>query len=187
MALPSPGPADLSRDRLAPILDLYRALGGRAASPQLRPGAWDLAFRGGLVVELDEELHFNRYRRLTLEPSWAASLPWRQEYLVYTVQHETECFAAARGGKRWTNASCEAMFWTADPPGMFGTRGAPRWKQRALCEAMKDAVALDHSEMRVARLATVDRVGHGDLAAGLEGRFPIDPNALGRLFAQRST
>ena len=46
------------------IKELYRRLGGPLDSPTLRPGGWDLAFSGELVVELDEELHFNQYRRL---------------------------------------------------------------------------------------------------------------------------
>lgn len=184
---PSPRAADLSPERLRQILDLYRALGGRGLSPQLRPGAWDLAFQGGLVIELDEELHFNRYRRLTLEAEWTARLPWRRDYLVYTVQHEAECLAAARWGRRWTNPSCEAMFGSADPPGMFPSAGASRWKQRALYDAMKDAVALDHPEIRVARLAIVDCLGRVDLAAGLERRSAIDLDALRGLIAQRST
>jgi hypothetical protein len=50
---------------------LYRRLGGLLATPTWRPGGWDLVFGGSLVVELDEELHFNRYRALTLNSSWA--------------------------------------------------------------------------------------------------------------------
>jgi len=45
-------------------------------APTFRPGGWDLPFRGPLLVELDEELHFNCYRATTLEASWEADLPW---------------------------------------------------------------------------------------------------------------
>ncbi len=145
-SLPGPRMQDLPPDRLKQIAHLYRVLGGTRVSPQFRPGAWDLVFQGGLIVELDEELHFNRYRRATLEPAWTAELPWRHDYLEYTVDHETECLAAARWGKRWTNPSCEALFGVPDPPGTFAARGAPRWKQRALYDAMKDAAALGTSE-----------------------------------------
>lgn len=64
------------------LLTLYRDFGGLQDAPSFRPGPWDLAFEGGLVVELDEELHFNQYRGATLETSWADELPWtdaRQE------------------------------------------------------------------------------------------------------------
>ena len=55
----------------ADLHDLYRTLGGMNPNPSFRPGSWDLAFADGLVVELDEELHFNRYRAHTLQPPWA--------------------------------------------------------------------------------------------------------------------
>lgn len=41
----------------------------------LRPDAWDLAFRDGIVAELDEDVHFNRYRARTLEERWEQTLP----------------------------------------------------------------------------------------------------------------
>ncbi|MFF5037393.1 hypothetical protein ACFY3S_35545 [Nocardia salmonicida] len=37
----------------------YTALGGNQPMPPVRPGAWDLAYTGEMVVELDEELYFN--------------------------------------------------------------------------------------------------------------------------------
>jgi hypothetical protein len=36
------------------VAALYRELGGQQEQPALRPGAWDLALAGGVVVELDE-------------------------------------------------------------------------------------------------------------------------------------
>ena len=112
------------------IGNFYVALGGEASAPRARPGSWDLAFEHGLVVELDEELHFNRYRALSLTEEWAASLPWRSAYLQFGQERESECLAAGKWGKRWTNTSCEAMFGPVDPPGIFGTGGPTRWKQR---------------------------------------------------------
>lgn len=178
---------DLSPERQDHVIRLYRELGGASASPRLRPGAWDLAFDGDLLVELDEELHFNRYRRVTLAPSWTADLPWRDDYLNLTSQHEADCLAAARWGKRWTSASCEAMFGPADPPGTFTSGGAPRWKQRALYDAMKDAAAHEMSSTRVARLATVDVVAGVRLGDALEGRAAVDLDALQEMVLQRST
>lgn len=117
-------------DRLEELLELYRSLGGLQDAPSLRPGGWDLAFDDGLVVELDEELHFNRYRALTLETSWSDGLPWTEDYTRYCVQHEAECLAAGHWGRRWTNHSCAHMF-TGGPAGDLDGDGAPRWKQRS--------------------------------------------------------
>jgi hypothetical protein len=46
-------------------------------------------FKGRLVVELDDELHFNRYA-LTLEASWAASCLDRAHYRRHCAKHEPE-------------------------------------------------------------------------------------------------
>jgi hypothetical protein len=56
-------------------------LGGHDGFDQFGPGAWDLAFEDRLVVELDEQLHFNRYRATTLNEEWARFLPWRDSFL----------------------------------------------------------------------------------------------------------
>ena len=116
---------------------VHATLGGRDESPQLRPGSWDLAFDGELLIELDEELHFNRYRSVTLRRDWTTALPWRNDYLRYCRDREVDCLAAGSWGKRWSNPSCEAMFGPGDPSGVFRQGGAPRWKQRALYDAIK--------------------------------------------------
>ena len=126
------------------LMELYRRFGGQDEVPTLRPGPWDLVLEGRLVVLADEELHFNRYRALTLSVSWSTDLPWRAPYLGYCGQHEDECLSAGSWGKRWTNPSCERMFGTSDHVGELDGAGAPRWKQRALYDAMKDIAPTIH-------------------------------------------
>ncbi|MBB5161579.1 hypothetical protein [Mycobacterium sp. AZCC_0083] len=151
------------------VLDLFRALGGQTPMPPLRPGAWDLVFADGLVVELDEELHFNRYRAQSLQPTWATDLPWYDVYLGLCRDREQECLAAGKWGKRWTNPSCETMFGSPSPPGVLDEHGSPRWKQRALYDTIKDIAALHSSVFRLCRLSVWDSVGDtmvGDALAG---------------------
>lgn len=74
-------------------LSLYRSLGGLQAQPDLRPGAWDLVFDNLLLVELDEELHFNCYRAATLAASWERRLPWTASYRDHCAKHEPTCLA----------------------------------------------------------------------------------------------
>lgn len=167
------------------LLTLYRLLGGRSERPVFRPGAWDLALTSGAVVELDEELHFNRYRALTLERPWSTSLPWRKDYLAMCRGHEQECVRAGSWGKRWTNPSCEAMFGPPGPPGDLDA-GAPRWKQRALYDAIKDAQAATGFGPPLVRLAVHDPVGGTTLGTALEGRATADPDALRDLVSRRS-
>ena len=187
-AVPAPRIESLSIDLAPEVAALYNALGGRAeVLPTARPGAWDLMFEPAVVVELDEELHFNRYRQLTLDADWSSPLPWRDDYLRLCRQRETNCLAAGKWGKRWTNASCEAMFGVADSPGVFETGGAPRWKQRALYDSIKDAVALSGSGIRLARISTHDVVDGVALGAILEHRATCDLDALVALVEERTT
>lgn len=163
----------------------YRELGGTLDEPTLRPGGWDLSFED-LVVELDEELHFNRYRGATLQPAWTTSLPWREDYLRYCTNHEPACLAAATWGKRWTNPSCERLFGEAGAPGDLSGAGAPRWKQRALYDAIKDAAAAVGA-VRLARVATVDVVAGVPLGDVLEGRVEVEPQVVVGLVSERLT
>lgn len=129
------------------------------------------------MVELDEQLHFNRYRATTLHADWMQPLPWRDTYLVYCREQERDCLADGWWGQRWTNPSCERLFGPADPPGMFDRGGAPRWKQRALSDALKDMLALV-GQVRLARLAIYDVIEGIELRAALEGQAEIDPMSL---------
>ena len=124
----SPRPPRLesvSPDLVPDLMDVYRRLGGPLDAVVFRPGSWDLSFDDGLLVELDEELHFNRYRRLTLTPEWAEPLAWRADYLDLCARREADCLKAAIWGKRWTNPSCEAMFGVVGEPGVLEGPGAP--------------------------------------------------------------
>ncbi len=168
--------------------DFYQALGGRfEAVARLRPGPWDLAFEGSLVVELDEELHFNRYRALALEADCSSTLPWRDDYLTFCREHEAQCLSAGTWGKRWTTTSSEVMFGAADAPGILGPRGAPRWKQRALYDLIKDLAALSDTSLRLLRLSTYDSIDGVAIDAALLGHAAPDPEALADLVKRRST
>lgn len=170
----------------AGVMALYLELGGQQEQPVLRPGAWDLALAGGVVVELDEELHFNRYRARTLTTSWARDLPWVDAYLAMCADHESECVRAGSWGKRWTNESCERMFGPAAPAAHLDVPGgAPRWKQRALYDAVKDAVASVPNQPRVVRLAVHDEIGGISLGALLERRAGVASSDLRAAVEQR--
>ncbi|MGD0197243.1 MAG: hypothetical protein ABSC56_04975 [Solirubrobacteraceae bacterium] len=167
------------------LLELYRCLGGCQASPALRPGAWDLVFEGPIVVELDEELHFNRYRAMTLRASWAQALPWREDYLRYCDKHESDCLAAGRWGKRWTNDSCARMF-TGGPLGKLDGAGAPRWKQRALYDAIKDSATMAETPVAMARLSIYDVVAGHTLGQALSQAGSGSADEVAELLRRRT-
>ncbi|QKS16491.1 hypothetical protein HUN59_09950 [Curtobacterium sp. Csp2] len=163
-------------------LDLYRSLGGLAPEPQIRPGPWDLSY-GDVVVELDEDFHFNRYRTLTLLAPFASTLPWAVDYRRHSTDQEHR---SGTGGRRWTNPSAERMFGSADAEMVFLDVGAPRWKQRALYDAVKDAAAAT-GMVRLARLSVHDDVEGIRLEDYLRGRAAVTPEALFGFVAARSS
>jgi len=169
------------------VRELYRRLGGDAEDfVVFRPGVWDIVLADGVVVELDEEQHFNRYRRVTLEPAWADRLPWASAYRDYCGEHEAAALRKAKRGGYWASPSTERMFGPAAEPGSFEGNGSPRWKQRALYDAMRDALAAA-GEVRLARVAVWDAVGETTLARVLDGRADADHEALAELLAARTT
>ena len=169
------------------VLELYRALGGTAESMvAFRPGVWDIVVADGVIVELDEEQHFNRYRGVTLAPSWNDALPWTDHYRRYCDEFEAAALRKAKRGGYWASPSTERMFGPADAPGEFGPSGSPRWKQRALYDAMRDVLA-ESGAVTLSRVAVWDEVGDTTLARMLDGRAPDDHDAVAELIEKRTT
>ncbi|AWG71869.1 hypothetical protein I3U86_23715 [Mycobacteroides abscessus subsp. massiliense] len=140
---------------------------------------------GDLVIELDEEQHFNRYRALTLDTPFAAKLPWRDTYLTQCASFEMTCRKKASNWRYWTNPSSEKSFGPSGPPGKLDEAGSPRWKQRAIYDAMRDATALSGT-IRLARLSRWDEIDGIPLWQALEGSTPIDSASLLSLIADRT-
>lgn len=180
-----PRMSDLSEATAGELVELYRSLGGAHDHPDLRPGSWDLVFEGSVLVELDEELHFNRYRARTLAASWERTLPWTASYRDYCMDHESACLAAGSWGKRWTNDSAGRMFSGGVAADLDGN-GAPRWKQRALYDAIKDTLPGSGTDARLARIATHDQIEGVSLGAMLDGVAPIDVVGIRALVENRA-
>ena len=178
---PAPRLPALSAESSAAILDLYRRFGGIADTPRLTPGAWDLAGDDGLLIELDEDFHFTRYREATLDLPGAQLLPWTSGYRRFCAEHER-----IAGGGRWTNPSAERLFGPADPVGAFDGAGSPRGKQRALYDAMKDMLGATGA-VRLARVSIWDEVGDVALDEILYRRAAADPGAVHALVEARTS
>lgn len=120
---------------------------------------------------------------MTLDAPWAEHLPWTDAYRRYVAAGEHR---AGTGGRRWTSPSAERMFGPADPDGVFGDHGAPRWKQRALYDAMKYAAAAI-GQVHLARLSIYDDVDGVALNDVLYQRTTATAQSLGDLVNRRST
>lgn len=144
------------------VLRVYGSLGGGDIPSVGGPGKWDIEF-DGLIVELDEQRHFNRYRLKTLSSpvySELASFPI-ESYRRYCTEYERDCIRAGSHGGNWTNSSCERQFGISASPGILEGGGSARWKQRAFYDYMKDVVSAELG-FPLVRLAIWDKVQVGD-------------------------
>lgn len=138
------------------IFEVYNQLGGQLSEAPLNISNWDLKVEG-IVVELDEELHFNRYRKKTLHSPIYNELPCfpKEEYRNYCLTKEEACLAAGSYGKKWTSTSCENQFGASEEAGTLSGNGSARWKQRAFYDFVKDLSPLILN-LRFARISIWD-------------------------------
>lgn len=175
----------LPPDARVDVVDLYRKLGGMHPNPQLTAGSWDSCFDGGLVIEQHESQHFNRYPAASLKCEWASALPWRRAYMDYSTRFGGDCIKSRARGGYWSNDSSVRMFGPPGPQRELDGAGSPRWKQRALYDAMRDVAALNGAA-RLVRLAVYDVVG-GETLGRVHDRVKLlDRNALHSLIISRT-
>jgi hypothetical protein len=156
---------DVAASTLKPEIEgIYRSLGGILPSiPHFKLSHWDMEF-DGIAVELDESLHFNRYRAITLKSASYEHFPRfaLDSYQRFCSEGEETC---CKNGKRprgkWTNDSCEKQFGKASQPGDLSGNGSPRWKQRAFYDFLKDLSPL-LIDVRVVRVAVWDVLANVD-------------------------
>ena len=177
--------ADLPDSQQGRVRSLYDLLGGAGGQfDRIRPGGWDLAFdtpSGPVLVELDEEQHFNRYRAQTLTATIGLGLPWTPAYQGYCRDHEKRLLPGWGTGQRWTNPSAARFFGQPDPPGDFTGVGAPRWRQRAFYDAVKDVL----TGRRLARISVHDSLDTSTVEALLRRPDTSEVPALLTLVTSR--
>ena len=167
----------------------YQLLGGIQSGFPLNLRDWDLEF-DNIAIELDEQLHFNRYRSVTLESNVYRDLPTfpLDAYRTYCAQYEPRCLQAGGYGGKWTNGSCERQFGLGSPPKNLSGNGAPRWKQRAFYDFVKDLSPLV-IDVPIVRLAIWDSVNDAGATRSVEDVLlaPSDTSAkaLADLIRQR--
>lgn len=137
---------------------IWKKLGGQGEDHPLEFGGWDLLF-AGLIVELDEEQHFNRYRNTTL-----GSFLYHifngcdiTDYTKYCVIHEPDCLRKSSWGKYWTSPSSEKYFGHPGFNGNLTENGSPRWKQRAFYDYLRDVFAISY-QIRLVRVSIYDKL-----------------------------
>lgn len=82
------------------LVGIFRGMGGVPAyQDALPPQHWDMR-ADDVLIEFDEDLHFNRYRSLSLATPWAPDLPWSEAYVRYAVEMEDMCPRAGSHGQK---------------------------------------------------------------------------------------
>ena len=125
------------------VQSVYEGLGGLLNPFPLNLRKWDIEVED-IAVELDELLHFNRYRFSTLNASLYTKLKKFpiNKYKSYCDTYESRCLSAGNYGGKWSNNSCEKQFGIGSPPGDLSGNGSPRWKQRSFYDYVKDHTPL---------------------------------------------
>lgn len=151
----------LKFDRLDLIEHVYKDLGGTLDDVPFRHQGWDIEYEG-MAVELDEELHFNDYRLITLRSSLYKQLPAfpLKKYQNYARRYSGECMKCGAYLGKWSKPACERQFGRGARPGDLSGSGSPRWKQRAFYDFIKDLSPI-LGGVDVARIAIWDRLVDG--------------------------
>jgi len=121
------------------IMDTYKVLGGIQEDYPVNMGKWDISTKN-FNLELDEQLHFNRYRNSTLTSKLYKQLKGvdTDTYIAYCKNYEQKCINAGAYGKKWTTNGSEVQFGISNKPGNLEGNGSARWKQRAFYDYLKD-------------------------------------------------
>jgi hypothetical protein len=120
---------------------MYRKLGGILPVAPIKFGKFDFVC-SDFILEFDEEQHFNRYRKMTLESSVYPSNGFDlDQYKKNCYEKEGDCLKKATFGKYWTSPSTEKQFGLSNNNGNLDLNGSARWKQRAYYDFLKDAWA----------------------------------------------
>lgn len=124
------------------IQRVYKKIGGVCESFPMNY-RWDIQCRN-FVLELDEELHFNRYRLMTLNSSIYDNYQFFsiENYKDYCNKYENRCLKAGSWGQKWKSKSSDKQFLQSGLEGDLNGNGSSRWRQRAFYDYLKDVNSL---------------------------------------------
>lgn len=145
--------AQLAKSSLADNIGIiYAQLGGKGHWQQIELPTIDI-WAGDYFLMIDDHLHFNRYRGITLRaPQYQkTSILHLDSYQRYCRQYEAECKKAGLAKNLWTTTKAEQHFGEAAEVGEFEGNGSPAWKLRAFEALLIDSAAVV-SQVKLLRL-----------------------------------
>ncbi len=140
------------------ILNVYKELGGRQNFPGMEIETFPMEF-GKFCVILDDQLHFNHYRQITLRSEFYENMPYfpLENYKMFCRKYEKECLKSGIKPMLWTNPEAEKHFGPSLEPGDLGLQGSSAWKLTAFKDMMQDVYA-KHKKIRLLRLSVWDEL-----------------------------
>lgn len=142
------------------LLRVYKKLGGILDEIPNQYTRFDIITTEG-IIELDEERHFNQYRKTTLSSRIYQNLNnfETKEYKSLCQTKETACWNASNYRGNWTTSSSEKQFGISNLEGNLMGPGSARWKQRAFYDFMKDSLNLIFPEIKLVRISIYETIG----------------------------
>ena len=115
---------------------VYKTLGGILPEYPLNFGSFDIVLQN-CFIELDEENHFHRYRRITLDSKFYNDHSYFsiKDFKEFCDSYEHK---ASTYGNYWTTSGSEKQYGVSSIKGDFSGNGPARWKQRAFYDMLKD-------------------------------------------------
>jgi len=126
--------------------EVFLDLGGKGATPLLERLKFDFKINRFVFI-YDDEVHFNRYRLISLKCSIydAFSFPWRDAYLRLCRNFERECQKAGSQERIWNGPPLASkVFGKSGDYGDLNGSGSSGWKLNAYNDAQYDLLSRLH-------------------------------------------
>lgn len=122
------------------LREIFGDLGGTGAVPLLEKLKFDFKI-GRYLILWDDELHFNRYRLITLRSDMYSewNFPFVESYKRLCRTFEKECLKVGLQQRIWNGPPvAKSVFGQAEESGDFSGNGSSGWKLLAYNDAQYD-------------------------------------------------
>jgi hypothetical protein len=128
------------------LTEIYEDLGGQGELPLLQKLKFDFKIKRNLII-WDDELHFNRYRLISLRSDLYSDFNFQFTEGVKRVcrTFEKECLKAGLQERIWKGSPfAKSSFGKPSEPADFTQNGSPGWKLTAYNDAQMDLQSRIH-------------------------------------------
>ncbi|HEX8546244.1 MAG TPA: hypothetical protein VF691_04735 [Cytophagaceae bacterium] len=141
------------------ILNIYKSLGGIQSLPNLPFLQEHIIIEPNILLILDDERKFNRYRASTLKATVYSQIKHfpLEKYKSFCRTYENQCLKSASHAAAWTNREAEKSYGKAAEFGDLDANGSPLWKEIAMHDFILDHLPLI-SDYQLLRISVWDNI-----------------------------